>query len=43
LWVETPSGGRTARIAFDEPAETGGDVRTAAVTLARRARLRSPG
>jgi putative heme iron utilization protein len=43
LWVTTPGGGRTARIAFDEPATTGGDVRTATVTLARRARLRSPG
>jgi putative heme iron utilization protein len=43
LWVTTPSGGRTARIAFDEPATTVDDVRAATVTLARRARLRSPG
>jgi putative heme iron utilization protein len=43
LWVATPGGGRTARIAFDEPATTVDDVRTATVTLARRARLRSPG
>ena len=43
LWVTTPSGGRTARIAFDEPATTVDDVRTATVTLAQRARLRSPG
>ena len=43
LWVTTPGGGRTARIAFDEPAATVGDVRTATVNLAQRARLRSPG
>ena len=43
LWVTTPAGGRTARIAFDEPAATVDDVRTATVNLAQRARLRSPG
>ena len=43
LSVATPGGGRTARIAFDEPAMTVGDVRTATVNLAQRARLRSTG
>jgi hypothetical protein len=37
------TGSCTARIAFDEPAVTVGDVRTATVNLARRARLRSSG
>jgi heme iron utilization protein len=43
LWVATPGGGLMARIAFDEPAVTVGDVRAATVRLAQRARLRSPG
>jgi hypothetical protein len=43
LWVTTPGGGCTARIAFDAHAATVGDVRDATVTLAQRARLRSPG
>ena len=43
LWVTTPAGGVTARIAFDAPATSVGDVRAATVSLARRARLRSAG
>jgi putative heme iron utilization protein len=42
LALTTPSGPRTARVAFDEPIQTADDARRAMVELVKRARAQAP-